>query len=391
MENPKHILCISWDSDLIEIISFCLEGWGYLFSSLGKDNLDLAQIKKREPDLIIIDLASPRKELLEFCEKLKEDFITASVPLIILIEKRQMRSYLLKLKQGIDDYLIKPPDPLDLRVRIEMALRRTQYSFYTNSLTKLSGGRIIEEKLKEKLLNKEKFSFGYIDIDNFKYFNDKYGYLKGDQVITQTAYILAETVRNFGNRTDFIGHIGGDDFVFITTPDKEQIIAQEFIYQFDRLIKLHYSPEDRERGYIITRDRTNQERKIPLMSVSIAIVNNKDRSFNNILQINEAVAGIKTFLKKRKGSNFMIERRGTVDFQKIEKKKLPSLKTPTGSPHKPLGQILLERGMIDALTLDSILQVHWRKGIPLGEILKDRGILEENLLRQLLLQQSGRS
>ena len=134
MESVKHILFVSSEPNLIEVVSFCLQGWGYEFSAIESTSATLREIKKKDPHLVIIDLADHRKEILELSQELKDDFITSSVPIIILINKRQMRSHLLKLKHGIDDYLIKPPDPLDLRVRIEMALRRTQYSFYTNLL-----------------------------------------------------------------------------------------------------------------------------------------------------------------------------------------------------------------------------------------------------------------
>ncbi|MBN2120173.1 MAG: diguanylate cyclase [Candidatus Omnitrophica bacterium] len=389
MEQTKRILLICRDKNLNEIIYFCLEGWGYEVCILADEVIFLEQIKKTEPDLLIVDFPHPYKERLNFCQQIKNDFITKSIPVVVLIDRRQLRKHLLSLEHGIDDYLLKPPDPLDLRVRVEMAMRRTQYSFYTNSLTNLPGGRIIEEILKEKISKKEKFSSAHIDIDNFKYFNDRYGYLKGDRAITQTAYILHQTVQRFGTNKDFIGHIGGDDFVFITSLDEEEAVASEFIRQFDRLIPLHYSKEDRVRGYINIEDRLGAERKIPLMSVSVAIVNNRGADFSNTVQINEALASLKSYLKKMPGSNFMVDRR--LADKGINKRseaqtflKACRRKVCRGKNTKPLGQILLDKGILNSDTLEKNLDIHFRRGLPLGEVLKDSGVIDGRELAAVL-------
>ena len=289
----KKILIISSDKKLKEVLKFCFGVWGYkvfLEESLLRD---IAPIKRLSPDVVVADVYSASKNHLEICRLLKNDFITASIPIIALINKRQLREQLLDIKQGIDDYLIKPPDPLDLRVRIEMAIKRSQYSFYSSPLTGLPGGRLIEETLKDKIENGASFSFGYIDIDNFKYFNDVYGYLKGDRVIMQTAYILYTVIKKHGCKDDFIGHIGGDDFIFITHVDKYTEICENFISCFDKLMPFHYSDEDRRRGYIVARDRTHKVKKIPLMSVSIALVlRDSPPSIKNVIEINERVAEI---------------------------------------------------------------------------------------------------
>ncbi len=393
MEETKRVLIVSDDPNLNEVLYFCLDGWGY--EVLIEDNvpLDIQTVKKTSPDIIIIDVHSARRNDLKICKSLKEDFTTASIPVIILIEKRQLRMHLLSLRQGVDDYLIKPPDPLDLRVRIEMALRRTHYSFYTNALTGLSGARFIEEILKDKLKKNEIFSFAHVDIDHFKYFNDRYGYIRGDRVIMQTAHILYAVVKNFGREGDFVGHIGGDDFVFITVPQKEEVISREFIYEFIRLIPLHYSPEDRRQGYILARLRTGVQRKVPLMSVSISIVNNLYRKFDNIIQINEAVASIKEYLKKIPGSKYMVDRRRGKDRVHKSSHSLqdwPRIIKPQEKSFlsRPLGQILLEKGLISPQQLEEALDIHWRRGLRLGEVLRDMGWVDTGVLEEALKYQS---
>jgi GGDEF domain-containing protein len=381
--DMKKILIISSDSKLKEVLKFCFDGWGYEVFLADSASRDLAPIKKISPDVVIADVHSASKERLEICRALKDDFITAFIPIVALIDKRQLRDQLLDIKQGIDDYLIKPPDPLDLRVRIEMAIKRSQYSFYSSPLTGLPSGRIIEEVLKGKIDKEESFAFGYIDIDNFKYFNDVYGYLKGDRVIRQAAYILYTTIKESGNKNDFIGHIGGDDFVFITSVDKHRVVSEKFISLFDRLMPFHYSDTDRSQGYIAARDRSRKIKNIPLMSVSLALVI-KDCSseIKNAIEINEKVFEIKRYLKTVAGSKFMSDRRN-----RREGLSGPSFnKRPDRSPDagKPLGQVLMDRGELSQSQLDEGLSAHWKRGIALGEVLKDLGFITEDNLREAL-------
>lgn len=384
MDKITKILIISSDKSLKDVLGFCFDGWGY--EVFHHDSLlhDIAPIKKISPDIVVVDVHSARKSQLEICRLIKEDFATKFIPIITLINKRQLRSQLLNLKYGVDDYLIKPPDPLDLRIRIEMAMRRAHYSFYASSLTGLPGGRIIEEVLLDRFKKDAFFSFVYIDIDNFKYFNDVYGYLKGDRAIMQTAYLLYNAVRKYGNKDDFIGHIGGDDFVFITTVDKYEEICQNFILMFDKIMPFHYNPEDRKQGFIVARDRTHKVKRISLMSVSVAVVNKNNRTeLLNPVEINEKVIEIKKYLKEIPGSKFMADRRNTA-VDKLLPPRIYSKADTAICCYKPLGQILLERNIISSEQLDEALKTHWDRGIALGEILLEFSLITEEELKKAL-------
>ena len=384
MEKVHKILLVSSDKSLKDVLSFCLDGWGYEVHFRDTLGDDITPIKKLAPDVIIIDVHTAGKADLEVCRLLKNDFITAFTPVITLINKRQLRTQLLNLKQGVDDYLIKPPDPLDMRVRIEMAIRRSQYSFYASPLTGLPGGRIIEEVLRERLKKSAPFSFGYADIDNFKYFNDVYGYVKGDRAIMQTAYILYTTIKKYGNAGDFIGHVGGDDFVFITTPQKYRDICHNFITTFDRIMPFHYSSEDRRQGFIVAPDRTHKVKEIPLMSVSISVVNRfHEAEFKNVIELNERVAEIKRYLKTHAGSKFMADRRNRQAAEEPHPH-IYKREDYIQSSYKPLGQILLEKGVISPEQLDEALNIHWRRGIICGEILNELGFIQKKDLDKIL-------
>lgn len=390
MEKIARLLIISSDKNLKEVLNFCFDGWGYEVFLHDPFANDITPIKKCAPDVIVMDVHSASKAQLAICHLLKDDFTTNFIPIITLINKRQLRAQLLNLKYGVDDYLIKPPDPLDLRVRIEMAMRRAQYSFYASPLTGLPGGRIIEEIIKDKLSKNTPFAFGYVDLDNFKYFNDVYGYLKGDRVIMQTAYMLYTSIKKFGNKADFIGHIGGDDFVFITTTETYKKICHNFILMFDKIIPFHYSAQDRKQGFVIARDRSHTIKKIPLMTVSVAVVNKKPLGdTRSMLEISEKVAEIKQYLKNMPGSKFMADRRdphaGESTSLHISKKEEHAL-----SIYRPLGHILLEKNIISYEQLDEALKVHWKRGVSLGEILKELGFVkEEELADALTAQETG--
>ena len=168
----KIVLAVP-DLKLREILLYLLKAWEYNVAELpeGKDVTEY--LKKENPNLIIIDAALQDKGGLEICKEIKGDFLTSYIPTIVLIDKKQLRRDLLSIEQGVDDYLIKPPDPIDLEIRIVLALRSAAHHFNANALTRLPGNKLIERELIQRLDSRHPFSFHYLDIDNFKSYNDK--------------------------------------------------------------------------------------------------------------------------------------------------------------------------------------------------------------------------
>lgn len=176
-------------------------------------------------------------------------------------------------------------------------------------LTRLPGGIAIETVLKKRIDSKQPIAFCVLDLDNFKAFNDRYGYANGSEVIKETAKIIDAVVRSIGSPDDFIGHVGGDDFVVITTPDLMREISGEIISQFDRSIPGFYDIEERERGYILGKTRQGIEMEFPIMSISIAIVTNEHRQLTNPLEASEIAAELKDYAKTIPKSVFVVDKR----------------------------------------------------------------------------------
>jgi GGDEF domain-containing protein len=178
-----------------------------------------------------------------------------------------------------------------------------------NPLTRLPGGVAIEEVLKVKLAEEAPLAFCLFDLRHFKGFNDRYGYARGNEVILATAEIIREAVREHGGEGDFIGHIGGDDFVLITGPGLHEIICNAVIEAFDRKIQAFYDLEDRQRGFIQGTTRTGQVVSFPIMTLSIAVVTNQQRKLKSHIQVGEIAAEMKNFAKTFSKSTYVVDRR----------------------------------------------------------------------------------
>ena len=385
----KKILFAEHESLISEIITPILESKGYEVSVARDSESVLRALLETQPNLIVIDANLAEGDGFQICKMLKADFMTSHIPIIVLIEKRQARKKMLEIEHGIDDYLIKPPDPIDLEIRIEMALRRTEHQMWANSLTKLPGSKEIEKVIADRLLQ-GLFSFAYIDIDNFKAFNDVYGYFQGDAVIIQLAHIISSVVKALGNKDDFVGHVGGDDFTVITTPEKESLIASKIISEFDRLMAFHYNKEDRLKKFIAVKDRAGILKDVPLMSISVAVVNNKNSNIHNIIELSEIAFEIKKYLKSLSGSNFLINRRIIKQEDGEAGSDSGLSKTTREAPKKvfiqdkPLGQLLIDKGLITQEKLNDALRRHWLTAQPLGKTLVNTGLITQKDLEEAL-------
>jgi GGDEF domain-containing protein len=209
--------------------------------------------------------------------------------------------------------------------------RLEQQNLDTSPLTRLPGGVYIEKKLNQRIALKQPIAFCLLDIDHFKSFNDRYGYARGNELIKATATIIRKAVIELGSTTDFIGHIGGDDFVIITTPNHYDRICHAIVGTFDRTIPNIYDAEDRQRGYVIGENRQGQKVSFPLASISIAVVTNVQRQVVNYIQFGEISAEIKQRAKAIAGSNYVVDQREEAEQNSMKTGKLINLTSRTES------------------------------------------------------------
>jgi DNA-binding response OmpR family regulator/signal transduction histidine kinase len=255
--------------------SICVEVLSNLgFEVLTARSLAEAQKTMREnrPDLLVMEVVLPDGDGLAFIENLKAERLSSHPSVIFLSARTEVSAKIRALKLGADDYLTKPFDALELGARVESVLRRRDQELGSSPTTQLPGSGAIEREVERRLDTRKPFAFCYLDLDNLKAYNDYYGFAKADGVIRQTGDLLREIILQEGAPGDFLGHVAGDDFVFITDPGSVDRISQRAIEVFDRIIPLYYDRRDRDRGYIEAEDRFGQRRKFPITSVSIVAV-----------------------------------------------------------------------------------------------------------------------
>lgn len=314
ISQPLKVLVIDDDKFMFRIICDCLSQQNYSVVGASDYEAGMDYIYQTTPDIILLDVILPKMNGYEICRMLRNDTRTSHLPIIMLTSKDLVADKVAGLEAGADDYITKPFDCSELQARIKTLLRRAKQVKSFNPLTGLPGNILIDESIKSLIYtSKNSFSVLYLDLDNFKAFNDAYGFLKGDEVIKFLAHIISKNVQELGSPDDFIGHIGGDDFIVITTPEKSDTICEAIIDQFDTSIQLFYSSEDRQRGYIVTKDRQNQESRFSIMTLSIAVVSNENRTIENHWQVAEIAAELKKLAKSQPQSIYVKDRRKVND------------------------------------------------------------------------------
>lgn len=309
----ERILIVDDDPDIRDVLRLTLiqEDYEVIEAPNGKDAIGL--IKTKAPNLVILDYKMPGLTGLEVCRIVKEDILLRYLPIIMLTGKGDVSDKVKGINAGADDYVVKPFEPQELMARVKMILRRTERDLDANPLTHLPGNvsilNALQRLIDSTVQNKGLFAVGYLDIDKFKSYNDKYGFEHGDEVIRETARIIIRSVQALGNPDDFIGHIGGDDFVFITTPEKSDLICNKIISDFDAIVGEFYTEEDRTLGYIIAKDRKGNEQKFLLLSISIGVVTNETREIKHVAEIGEIGAELKAYAKHEVHSNFIKDKR----------------------------------------------------------------------------------
>ncbi len=307
--SPYRILVVDDEPHIVQILKFTLEKAGYQVFTAENGQIALELVQSSQPHLVILDVMMPVMDGYEVCRKMREDFKMNQIPVIMLSAKGDPLARVEGLQEGANDYLIKPYSNDELLLRVKNVLEWNIKQKEANPLTGLPGNTAIERELKIRINRNSPYAFLYIDIDNFKAFNDYFGYQKGDEIISYLAGILTKTVEKLGSKEDFVGHIGGDDFVLVTDPTRGQFMAKFIIDEFDKGAMFLLGEEEVKRGYFEVRTRQGDTARVTLMSITIALVISTDNKIAHFAEINDIASELKKYGKNVKGSVVIKERR----------------------------------------------------------------------------------
>ena len=305
----ERILVADDDPVLRALISVVLQDQGYEVAAVPSGEAMIRHAQDWLPDLLLIDVLMPIMDGLEVIRQLRNDTRTSHLPMLLITAQVTSQQAVMGFESGADDYITKPFDNDLLVARVRANLRRAARMPVNSPLTGLPGNLLVEEEVTYRLRNNRDFGLLWVDIDNFKSFNDAYGFGRGDRVIRLVGDLIVDIKRERALEDDFIGHIGGDDFVVVTAADHAIDFAEELIQRFDGRIGALYDSEDYERGYLPGIDRYGTPRRFGMVSLSIGIVNASQRKFESYDEVSIVAAEVKSFAKKKPGSSYAVDER----------------------------------------------------------------------------------
>ena len=303
-----RVLVVEDDEATRGAVRALLEDAGYECCEAIDGEAALVSVRTAHPDLVLLDLGLPGMSGTDVHRALRRDPRTRFLPTVFLSAHSEREARLAELAAGADDYITKPYDADELLARVGAAVRRSSGLRAVNPLSGLPGNTTITEEIESRLSRRERFALLYVDIDRFKEFNDHYGFARGDLMISSVAQLLAEI--SWGREGEqFLGHIGGDDFVVLAPSEEAEKLAACITHRFDETAPSLYDEEDRQRGSIEARDRRGVLRRTPLASLSIGIVNIAPGRFDGAIAAARAAAEVKEVAKRQPGSSWAVDRR----------------------------------------------------------------------------------
>lgn len=305
----EMILVVDDDPDIARFVEVNLRSAGYDVAVAADGEQALERATELHPDLVLLDVMMPRIDGFEVAQRLRRNPHTANTSIIMLTAKALSTDKVLGLTAGADDYIIKPFDPIELLARVKGTLRRAREMRNLSPLTGLPGNIRIQEEIERMVNDGRDFAVLYCDLDNFKAYNDHRGFVQGDRLIQTTARIIQDAVLEFSGPDGFVGHVGGDDFVAVVTPEGADKAAKRIVERFDAVKPEFYEREDIDRGYVEVLDRRGEQQRSPLASISIGVAVTGKRRFTHYVEAVNVATEMKQYAKRQSGSSFAIDRR----------------------------------------------------------------------------------
>ncbi|HXV72793.1 MAG TPA: response regulator [Acidimicrobiia bacterium] len=305
----ERVLVADDDPDILTVVKVNLELDGFELDTAVDGEDALQKATSNPPNVIILDIMMPRMDGLTALHRLRSQASTASIPIILLTARGLPEDRVRGLELGADDYITKPFDITELAARVRAVLRRTQAARDLSPLTGLPGNFKITAEIENAIKERREFALVHGDLDNFKAFNDHYGFMRGDEVIRFCGNCLTDAATSLGIEGAFVGHIGGDDFVAMVPPSVAESFCKEVIERFDDGILDLYDTADALRGYIEVVDRRGERYAFPVVSLSLGVASTDVRDIGTQWEASAIAVEMKEFAKKQPGSTYRIDRR----------------------------------------------------------------------------------
>jgi diguanylate cyclase (GGDEF)-like protein len=304
----SRVLVADDDVDVAGLVRMSLELEGFAVEVVPDGRRALERICADPPDVVLLDVMMPGLDGVEVVRRLRASAATAALPVLLLTARGLSADKVVGLTAGADDYIVKPFDTAELVARIRTTLRRTADVRAVSPLTGLPGNGRIELELRSRLSSGQAFAVSHVDLDEFKSYNDRYGFLRGDALLRALAACLLDAATD-EDPPVFVGHVGGDDFVVLSTAEQAERVAHRAVERFDEVVRAHYDADDVERGHLRVYDRRGELREHPIVSVSIGVA--WHRAGDADARAVVAAAGeMKAYAKSRPGSVVAVDRRG---------------------------------------------------------------------------------
>jgi diguanylate cyclase (GGDEF)-like protein len=305
----ERVLVTDDDPFIARLLEIELRAAGYDVRVASDGQMALGIAREWVPELVLADVMMPNMDGFELTRHLRQDTKTSAVSVIMLTARGLSADKLEGFSVGADDYIVKPFDTPELLARIRGVLRRSKEMRAQSPLTGLPGNVRIEAEIDARVKAGGSFAILYADIDNFKSYNDHYGFMRGDGVIQWAARLIQEVALGAGRSDVFVGHVGGDDFVIVCLAEEAEDLADKIIERFDREAPELYDAEDRERGSIEVPNRMGQVQSFPFITISIGIATTARRSFTHYAEAVTVASEMKSYTKGTPGSSWAVDRR----------------------------------------------------------------------------------
>ena len=288
MGKPR-LLVVEDDIDIGNMLKIYFSGMEFDVDVAVRGSDALERTKQVLPHLIVLDIMLPDIDGYEVCRTLRTNIRTSHIPVIFLTQKDERSDKLQGLELGADDYITKPFDIEELKLRVQGAIRRSERESLTDPRSGLPAGRLIEDQLR-RIIRDRGWALLDARVNNFESFKDVYGFVAGDDVLRFTAMLIGEVVDELGTTSDFIGHAGGDNFIVITKEAKAEAMKTRLKERFDNEVQTHYNFMDRQQGFVQAPATDGTTVKVPFMTMSVGIVSPSMQSFSDIREITELAA-----------------------------------------------------------------------------------------------------